>query len=81
MINTDLLPGAPICFNLVVDYVAFTATNTAVWIMITTGTLLVMKAVAADGELTVTGTYALGSLISIHKASSVCNPFSSFNPG
>ena len=80
MINTDLLPDAPVCSKLVMGYKAFTATNTAIWIMITTGTLLVMKAVAADGELTVTGAYALGSLISIHRASSVCNPFSSFNP-
>ena len=56
MINTDLLPGAPICFNLVVDYVAFTATNTAIWIIIITGTFLFMLTVAADGELAITGT-------------------------
>ena len=55
MINTDLLPGAPVCLDLVMNAVAFTATNTAVWIIIAAWTVLVMLTVATDGEFTITG--------------------------
>ena len=74
MINTDLLPGAPICLNLVMNYVAFTATNTAIWIIIAARTFLFMLTVAADGELASTGTSALASMISIQSLSIVSAP-------
>ena len=65
MINTDLLPDAPVCSKLVMGYKAFTATNTAIRIFIAAGTFLFMLTVAADGELAITGTCAFASLISI----------------
>ena len=61
MINTDLLPGAPVCFDLVVDYIAYTATTGAIWIIFIAAAFLFMKAVAADGRRAVTGTHAVAS--------------------
>lgn len=63
MINTDLLPGAPVCLNLVMDLVAFTATNTAIWIIIAARTFLAVLTVATDGELAITGTCAFAILV------------------
>ena len=74
MINTDLLPDAPVCSKLVMGYKAFTATNTAIWIFIVAGTFLFMLTVAADGELAITGTNAFASLISIQSPSIVSSP-------
>ena len=71
MINTDLLPGAPVCFDLVVDYIAYTATTGAIWIIFIAAAFLFMKAVAADGRRAVTGTHAVASLISSQNPSLV----------
>ena len=63
MINTDLLPDAPVCLNLVMYLVAFTATNTAIWIVIAARTILSVLTVATDGELAITGTGAFAILV------------------
>ena len=57
MINTDLLPDAPVCSKLVMGYKAFTATTTAIWIFIVAFTFLFVKTVAAYWELAVTSTH------------------------
>ena len=53
MINTDLLPDAPVCSKLVMGYKAFTVTNTA-----NTASMNRLT-VAADGELAIIGTNVL----------------------
>ena len=63
MITTDLLPGAPVCFNLVMEYKAFTATR--LWINVIAFTFLFMLTVAAYGDVAVTGTNAFASVSSI----------------
>ena len=68
MINTDLLPDAPVCSKLVMGYKAFTVTNTA-----NTASMNRLT-VAADGELAIIGTNAFASLISIQSPSIVSSP-------
>ena len=63
MINIDLLPTAPVCLNLVMNYVAFTVTNTAIWIFIVALTFLFVLTVATDGELAIAGTCAFAILV------------------
>ena len=63
MINTDLLPGAPVCLNLVMNYVAFTATYTAIRIIMAAQTFLFVQTVAVDWELAITGTCAFAILV------------------